>query len=143
MSYEKRKPGMGLRRAARFYAVQMAYKATIIGHPLKEVIYKSGDEIFISESISIVTIDVDFFQKLIKTTGENLADIDKIIEKNLSNKWRIDRLDNVMISVLRLGVAELLYLKNIPTNVVFDEYIEISKSFFDKSEVAFVNGLLN
>ncbi|MDR0753326.1 MAG: hypothetical protein LBE95_01520 [Holosporaceae bacterium] len=31
----------------------------------------------------------------------------------------MDRLDNVVKSILRLRAAELLYLKDIPTNVVF------------------------
>jgi N utilization substance protein B len=142
---EEKCPVMGLRRAARYYAVQMVYRAFITGISMKKISDESCDEILIAEGISMSEsgMDVDFFRQLITITDENLPTIDEIIAANLSDKWRMDRLDNVMKSILRLGAAELLYLKNIPSNVVFNEYIEISKLFFEKSEVAFVNGLLN
>jgi N utilization substance protein B len=121
----------------------MVYRASITGSELKEIIAENCSQIFITESVSASEMDVEFFRQLIKITEENLSTLDKVIAKNLSNKWRMDRLDNVVKSILRLGAAELLYLKDIPTNVVFNEYIEISKSFFEKSEVAFINGLLS
>jgi N utilization substance protein B len=143
MSKKERASLGGLRSMARFYAVQMVYQASITGFELKKIIDEDCAKIFITESISVSEMDVEFFRQLIKITEENLSVLDKIIAENLSNKWRMDRLDNVIKSILRLGAAELLYLKNIPANVVFNEYIEISKSFFEKSEVAFINGLLN
>lgn len=128
---------------ARFYAVQMVYRASITESELKKIIDEDCSKIFITENVSISEMDVEFFRQLIEITEENLSVLDKIIAENLSNKWRMDRLDNVIKSILRLGTAELLFFKNIPANVVFNEYIEISKSFFEKNEVAFINGLLN
>jgi N utilization substance protein B len=139
----KKERAFGLRSMARFYAVQTVYRASITGSELKNIIAEDCSKIFIAENISVSEMDVEFFRQLIKVTGENLSTLDKVIAENLSNKWRMDRLDNVIKSILRLGAAELLYLKNIPVNVVFNEYIEISKLFFEKSEVAFINGLLN
>jgi N utilization substance protein B len=138
-----RKSRMGLRSMARFCAVQTIYRAAVTGASMQRIIDENYEEILITESISTSEMDLDFFRQLIKTVEENLSNIDEIIAKNLSDKWKMDRLDNVMKSILRLGAAELLYLQNIPPNVVFNEYIEISKLFFEKSEVAFVNGLLN
>ena len=134
---------MGLRRTARYYAVQMVYRASITGTSMKKIDEENHGEIFIAEEVSIAEKDEDFFRQLLETMDEKLSAIDEIIDANLSDRWKMDRLDNVMKSILRLGAAELLYLKNIPHNVVFNEYIEISKLFFEKSEVAFVNGLLN
>lgn len=123
--------------------MQTIYRAAVTGASMQRIIDENYEEILITESISTSEMDLDFFRQLIKTVEENLSNIDEIIAKNLSDKWKMDRLDNVMKSILRLGAAELLYLQNIPPNVVFNEYIEISKLFFEKSEVAFVNGLLN
>jgi N utilization substance protein B len=121
----------------------MVYRASITESELKKIIDEDCSKIFITENVSISEMDVEFFRQLIEITEENLSVLDKIIAENLSNKWRMDRLDNVIKSILRLGTAELLFFKNIPANVVFNEYIEISKSFFEKNEVAFINGLLN
>ncbi|MDR0678458.1 MAG: transcription antitermination factor NusB [Holosporaceae bacterium] len=136
----------GLRSMARLCAVQRVYRADVTGCAIEAIAVESNDdlgEIFVTESLSISEMDKDFFLRLIKAVRDNLLKIDEIISKNLSNSWKLDRLDSVTKSILRLGIAELLYFKDIPSNVVFNEYIEISKSFFAKGEVAFVNGLLN
>ncbi|MDR1982699.1 MAG: transcription antitermination factor NusB [Holosporaceae bacterium] len=144
MTKNRRSQG-GLRSMARLCAVQMVYRAHITGCPMKTIATELGDhsETVITENISISEMDRDFFLRLIETVEDNSAKIDEMISENLSDNWKFDRLDNVMKSILRLGIAELLHFQDIPPNVVFNEYIEISKSFFEKSEVAFINGILN
>jgi transcription antitermination factor NusB len=128
------------------YAVQVLFR--IISEKklsVDELIKESrvNSEVFISENLSLFDIDQDFFCKLIMVTKENCLKIDEIISNNLSDNWKVNRLDPVIICILQLGIAELLYLTDIPPKVVLNEYIEISKAFFQKNEVAFVNGLLN
>ena len=48
-----------------------------------------------------------------------------------------------MRSILRAGAFELSALKDIPTEIVIDEYVEIAKSFFEGVEPGFVNGALD
>ncbi|MDR1236136.1 MAG: transcription antitermination factor NusB [Holosporaceae bacterium] len=134
----------GLRSVSRFYAVQTIYRAMMVGCPISKIINESQKhgEVIISEDISVSEADFEFFRLLLETAEKHLESIDEAISQNLSSNWKIDRLDSVMKSILRLGAAELMYL-DIPPNVVFNEYIEISKSFFEKSDVAFANGLLN
>ncbi|MCR5225238.1 MAG: transcription antitermination factor NusB [Alphaproteobacteria bacterium] len=141
----ERKTKSGLRGVTRFYAVQVLYQSEMQGKPLDAFIKNASPsiDVILSEDVTISGIDVDFFKTLLDTIKEHLAEIDEIISKNMSDKWKIDRLDKVMKNILRLGTAELLYLKEIPANVVFNEYIEISKAFFEKDDVSFVNGLLN
>jgi N utilization substance protein B len=145
----------GLRSMARFCAVQTVYRAIVTKSPsisssVQTIDDDNGDnntkncnQIFITEEVVSSEMDDAFFNCLIKTLEDHLPQIDEVISKHLSNNWKIDRIDSVMKSILRLGITELLYLKDIPTNVVLNEYIEISKAFFEKSEVAFVNGLLD
>ncbi len=142
---KERRAKSGLRGITRFYAVQMLYQAEMQGKSIDSLIKDtvSSAEIVLSEDITISGIDIEFFKLLLNTVKENATEIDDVISKHMSDKWKIDRLDKVMKNILRLGVAELLYLKEIPANVIFNEYIEISKSFFEKDDVSFVNGLLN
>jgi N utilization substance protein B len=139
---KERESKAGLRSVSRFYAVQTVYSAEVTGRSIEKVA-ADNVEIFVSEDLVLSEMDKEFFQRLLKTTEENLPEIDAAIAKSLSKDWKLERLDNVMKAILRLGLAELLYFNDVPSKVVFNEYIEISKSFFEKNEVAFINGALN
>ncbi|MDR2781744.1 MAG: transcription antitermination factor NusB [Holosporaceae bacterium] len=140
-----RAPRGGLRSISRFYAVQMVYRAIITGSSIRKILVelKKHSEVVLSEDVSVSEMDNVFFQLLLETVEKHVEYVDEVISKNLSSNWKIDRLDNVMKSILRLGATELIYILEVPPNAIFNEYIEISKAFFEKSEVAFVNGLLN
>lgn len=129
---------------SRLCAVQISYKAALCGQKISDLVNEKGaKEIFISENISSSHMDEDFFQKLLEATEKNSALVNGLVEKYLSANWKIDRLDSVVKCILQLAISELYCFQEIPTNVILNEYIEISKAFFSGSEVAFVNGLLN
>lgn len=142
---EKRKPKIGRRRMSRFCAVQSMYSAELCNHPIEKIIddFDLNGCAFITDSISISEIDKDFFKKLLETAYKNLPYIDETISRHLSENWTLERIDSVLKCILRLGIAELIFFKEIPSNVIFNEYIEISKGFFENNEVSFMNGLLN
>ncbi len=142
---DKRKFKSGLRGFARLYAVQILYRNQMGGGNLESLIKEAEKEVnvIISENYSVHEIDLKFFIKLISNTIQNLNEIDKIIEKHLSKHWSFSRLDRVMQSLIRLGACELKFMKDIPPTVIFNEYIEIAKAFFEKNDVAFLNGILN
>ena len=48
-----------------------------------------------------------------------------------------------MQNLLRLGTCELRFMQDAPDTVVFNEYIEIAKAFFETKDVSFANGILN
>lgn len=129
------------RGIARFYAVQMLYQAELLDKAVDDNI--TIDNIHISEHEDVSGIDENFFRLLLNTVSTNLERIDSVIEEHMSDKWTLDRLDIVLKCILRFGVAEILFVLDVPSNVIFNEYIEIAKSFFEKDDVSFVNGLLN
>lgn len=141
----QKKSKSGLRGLTRLYAIQMMYKSEFEHKSLEKVIEeaKKNPRILISEEVSLSEIDSEFFTELITKTKEHGEEIDKLIEKNVAKNWSFDRFDKVMQSLLRLGVCELIFFDQIPANVIFNEYIELAKSFFKKREVGFVNGILN
>ncbi|MEK3890783.1 transcription antitermination factor NusB [Bacillus sp. FSL K6-3431] len=83
-----------------------------------------------------------FLQKLVEGTVANLEEIDQEISKHLE-RWTIDRLAKVDVSILRIGAYELLYTDDVPQNVVINEAIEIAKLFGDEKSGKFVNGILS
>ena len=45
--------------------------------------------------------------------------------------------------MLGRNVFELMRRKDVPSEVVIDEYVELAKAFFDPAEAGFVNGALD
>lgn len=142
---KERNPNFGLRGMSRFCAVQAMYSSELCGNPIGKLIdeFDVNGCAFITDTISISEIDKDFFKKLLETAYQNMDHLDETISRHLSEKWKLERIDSVIKCILRLGVTELMFFKEIPSNVIFNEYIEISKTFFERSEVSFINGVLN
>ncbi len=84
---------------------------------------------------------VDFAYTLIMGVDAKIAELDKIIEKN-SQHWKIERIANVELSILRLSLYEMLYT-DIPVRAAINEAIELSKTFGDEKSRGFVNGILD
>ncbi|MBC2129464.1 transcription antitermination factor NusB [Listeria innocua] len=83
----------------------------------------------------------DYMEQLVEGVMANKAEIDAIIEPNLDN-WRIDRLNKVDLSLLRLSVYEIKYLDDVPNRVSLNESIEIAKIYSDDKSSKFINGVL-
>jgi N utilization substance protein B len=73
---------------------------------------------------------------------ENLEAIDELIKSHLSSKWKIERINKVSLSIMRLAVYEMKFLDKIPDKVSINEAVELSKKFSGEDEYKFVNGVL-
>ena len=84
-----------------------------------------------------------FVWQLITGIVENLAKIDKIIEK-AAPEWPIDQVTIIDRNVLRIGIFELLYgnKEEVPPKVAINEAIELAKTFGGENSGKFINGVL-
>ncbi len=73
---------------------------------------------------------------------KNLTKLDKIIE-DYSRGWRLDRIANVDLAILRLALSEILYIKDIPYKVSINEAIELAKIYSSSETPSFINGILD
>ena len=48
----------------------------------------------------------------------------------------------MFVSILRLGVYEMLYDDDIPVGVAINEAVELAKSFGENESASFINGIL-
>jgi len=83
----------------------------------------------------------DFAKEIFLAAVDNAGEIDGLIAK-ASQGWALHRMPRVDLSILRLAVAEALYLKKTPNEVVIDEAVELSKEFSTHASPRFVNGVL-
>lgn len=72
---------------------------------------------------------------------ENITEIEKLISKNLSQKWTIERISRIDIAILKLAIYEIVYSK-LPYKVVINEAVELAKKYGDDSSKSFINGIL-
>jgi N utilization substance protein B len=86
--------------------------------------------------------DRAFTESLVEAATANREKIDETIT-SISRTWRVDRMSRVDRNILRLAVAEMLYLPDIPGRVTINEAVELAKRFGAAESPAFVNGLLD
>ncbi len=85
---------------------------------------------------------MDFAKKLFRDTLGNIGDIDSTLQKHLEH-WDISRVNPIDRSLLRMGLAEILFSQEIPTKVTINEIIELAKRYSTEESPKFVNGILD
>ena len=85
--------------------------------------------------------DTDFVYQLADGVAGKLAEIDGVIAKT-APEWPIDQITLVDRSVLRLGIYELMFLKDVPPKVAINEAVELAKTYGGDSSGKFLNGVL-
>lgn len=83
-----------------------------------------------------------FAKELVIATIEHAADIDQVIISKAAN-WDFKRIALIDRLILRMGICELLYFKDIPPKVSMNEAIELAKLFSTEKSGQFVNGILD
>ena len=83
----------------------------------------------------------EFVRALVAGVVEKMPDIDALISKT-APEWPLDQITPVDRNVLRLGIYELMFLKEIPPKVAINEAVEIGKTFGGENSGKFVNGVL-
>jgi N utilization substance protein B len=123
-----------IRKKAREAALQYLYQ---LDSPEKPVTFETHAKHF-----GLETEPFEFANRLASTVVSNISAIDQMIMKHAQN-WRIERLGSVEKALLRMGVAELMYFKDVPASVTLDEMIELAKDFAEAEAPAFLNGVLD
>ncbi|WP_333785187.1 transcription antitermination factor NusB [Thermocrinis sp.] len=83
-----------------------------------------------------------YLRKLLRTYFNHAEAIDKQITDNLEG-WDFDRLGYIERNILRLALAELLYIKvKYPVLVLYD-YLRIATKYAGKTPAKFINGVIS
>ncbi len=83
----------------------------------------------------------DFLDDLVNGVTNNCEKIDKIIIP-AAPEWPIDQIALVDLVILRLGIYELLFSREVPPKVAINEAVELAKTFGGENSSKFVNGVL-
>ncbi len=84
----------------------------------------------------------DFARILLKTTIDKQDYCANLIKPKLKN-WDAERIAQLDMVLMRMGICELLYFETIPTKVSINEYIDLAKEYSTAQSGQFVNGILD
>lgn len=138
------------RSAARLAAVQALYQQHMEGTALARLLdefhqHRLGrtidDEDFAEAEYA--DAEVPFFDDVVRGVDARRDEIDALVAGKLASGWTLARLDKAMLQVLRAGTYELLARADVPAAVAINEYVEVTKAFFDDGQAKFVNGILD
>ncbi len=105
----------------------------------------ANDELVMEDSIELedgLVLEADeFTHALVSLTVKNREQIDEIISSNLKG-WTLKRLPKVSLAILRISVAQLLYMQDVPSGAVINEAVDLAKQFGNTDDYQFINGAL-
>ena len=127
---------MGKRRRARELAIQVLFHLEFVSQDPSEEFDRVCEHFGFSPSLK------PFSKQLVLGVSEHRKLIDRLIRKSSKN-WRLERMSHVDRNILRLGVYELLYQKDIPHKVTIDEAVELGKKYGTEESGSFINGILD
>ena len=84
---------------------------------------------------------IPFGKKIAKYAVENQNQIDEIINK-YSQRWSLDRISKISLAILKIAIAEILFINDVLPKITVNEVVEISKKYVDKDESGYIYGLL-
>ncbi|HSC52863.1 MAG TPA: transcription antitermination factor NusB [Phnomibacter sp.] len=84
----------------------------------------------------------DFATQLLEAAEEKKDQLDEWIKPKLRN-WDADRLAQLDMILMEMGVAEFLFFETIPPKVTINEYIDLAKAYSTNQSGQFVNGILD
>ena len=130
---------MGLRRDGREAAVQYLFARDL--HPGGE--QPSEQEIHgFWELHSAKPGARKFAEALTKGVLQHLEPIDECLMRTSTN-FTVERLADVDRNILRLGIYELMHVRDLSPSIIINEAIEIAKKFGAPESAKFVNGVLD
>jgi N utilization substance protein B len=85
--------------------------------------------------------DKSFIEELVRGVSKLQKELDMQLQP-IAPEWPIDQIARMDRIILRIGLYELQYEKDVPPKVVINEAVELAKAFGGENSSKFVNGVL-
>ena len=108
-------------------------------HDLSEL--KEQEQLYLDKIEDITDKERDYVAERADKIFALLPQIDAKLDE-ISKGWKLDRLGKVELAILRLGIFEMNFDEDIPTNVALNEAVELAKTFGGDTSPSFINGVL-
>jgi len=131
--------GQGLRRQGRLAAAQILYMKDCRGldHLPQEELEQFYSHFLPNLPAKARAFATELFLGLTRRQEE----VDALL-RSCAERWRLERMDRMDRSILRLAAHELTTPDGPPPEVVVDEAVELSKDLCSDRSPSFINGVL-
>ncbi len=125
---------MSARSKARKAALDLLYEADI---------RKSSPTLILQQRVAELDfVARDFTRELIEGIESHKRKIDELII-TYSVGWDMDRMPVVDRNILRLGIYEILWSSDLPTEVAISEAVELASTLSTDESSKYINGVLS
>jgi len=75
--------------------------------------------------------------------SDNSSRYEGLIKSILGQKWTINRLDFLMLALLKSAAFEISEKKETSIGIIVGEYSDLAHTFFDDKDAKFATGIIN
>ena len=123
------------RRKARHYGMQALYQWQMAGATLTDI------EAEFRADYDFSHVDLEYFQALLHGVPACVDELEATFEPLLDRK--LDELDPIERTLLRMGTFELAQRPDVPYKVVINEEVALAKKFGATESHKYINGVLD
>ncbi len=123
------------RRKARHYGMQALYQWHMAGASLAAI------EAEFRADYDFSHVDLEYFQALLHGVPACVDELEATLEPLLDRK--LDDLDPIERTLLRMGTFELAHRPDVPYKVVINEAVSLTKKFGATDGHKYINGVLD
>ena len=98
-------------------------------------------DLYIQENKIENKATIEYIKDIIFGINKNSEEITNIVKSCLSEKWTIERLSKINLSILKLAIYEMKY-KEIPFKAEINEAVVLAKKYGEDTSSKFINGAL-
>ena len=125
---------MSARSKARKAALDLLYKG--------DIRKASASALMLQRITDVEYVIRGFTKELIDGVETNRRKIDELIT-TYSQGWDMDRMPVIDRNILRLGIYELLWSKEVPEAVAISEALELAQTLSTEDSSKYINGVLS
>lgn len=131
--------------SARLLAVQAVYQMRYTKAPMKSVYqeyiqHRKSPE---AEGEKLVEPDGRLFKQILYGVEERFVELDSVISANLKKDASDRVIEPLLEAILLCGSYELLVQIDIDAPILINDYLNVGHAFYEKNEVALINGVLD
>lgn len=137
------------KKLARLAAVQALYQNTFEQEPLRQIIRDCIDSHFAGlrddENGKALTPDPDreLFGAIVEGVANHKEELDGLITGAIDARHSVERLEILLRTILLAGAFELHHHADAPTGVIINDYVDVTRAFYNAKEPGLVNGILD
>jgi N utilization substance protein B len=138
------------KRLARLVAVQAIYQLSYGEDSPKDVLRRCIDEAHAilnpdeteGEEISGHP-DEELLRDIVSGVQKNKESLEDMLTGTAEGKASTSRMELLLRTILIAGAYELLHHSDIPAGIIINDYVDVTRAFFNAKEPGLVNALLD